>query len=98
MNEFEFVGDAVDVLLQELDAVVPGRAVHRPVLGIGLINADQHALLVLAHVGEPLEVHHHRQFVIQRCDLGDCIGQQVVVLERRERKVEPDHPPDLLRP
>ena len=49
MNELELAGDAVDVLLQELDAVVPRRAVHRPVLGIGLIDADQHALLVLAH-------------------------------------------------
>ena len=98
MNEFELVGDAVDVLLQELDAVIPWRAVHRPVLGIGLIDADQHALLILAHVGEPLEVHDHRQFGLERRDFGNCLRQEVVMLERREGKIEPDHPPDLLRP
>ena len=98
VNEFEFVGDPVDVLLQKLDAIVPRRAVNRPVLRTGFVDADQHALLVLAHVGEPLEVHHHRQFGLRRCDLGDRLGQKVVMLEGRQGEVEPDHPSDLLRP
>ena len=98
VNEFEFAGDAVDVLGQKLDPIIPGRAVHRPVLGLGLVDADQDAFLVLAHVGEPLEVHDHRQFDLESRDFGDCLGQEIVMLQWRERKVEPDHPPDLLRP
>src|ERR1700727_1502294 len=61
VNELELSGNAVDVLLQEFDAVIPGRPVHRPVLGLGFVDADQHPLLVLAHIGEPLEVHDHWQ-------------------------------------
>ena len=98
VDELELAGDPVDILLQKLDAIIPGRAVDRPVLGLRLVDADQHALLVLAHVGEPLEVHDHRQFGFQRGDLGDRLGQEVMMLERRQREVEPDHPADLLRP
>ena len=64
VDEFEFLGDALDILLKKLDAVVPGRAVHRPVLRAGLVDADQHALLVLPHVGEALEVDDDRHFLV----------------------------------
>src|SRR5207247_622121 len=52
VDEFELVGDAIDVFLQELDSIVPWSAVHRPMLRMRLIDADQHPLLVLAHIGE----------------------------------------------
>ena len=71
VNELELIGDTIDVLWQELDPVIPRRAVHRPVLRLGLIDADQHALLILAHVGEPFEVHDHRQFGLEGSNLGD---------------------------
>ena len=67
-------------------------------LRIRLVDPDQHALLVLTHVGVALEVDDHGHFRLQRSDFGDRFRQKVVVLEGRHRKVEPDHAAELLGP
>ena len=63
-----------------------------------LVYADQHALLILAHVGEAFEIDHHRQFALERRDLGNRLGDEIMVLDRRERQIEPGHAPHLLGP
>ena len=98
VDELELARDAVDVFLQKLHAVVPRRALHGPVLRVGLIDAYQHALLVLAHIGIALEVDDHRHFGLQRCDLGNRLGDKVVVFERRDRQLESHHAAHLLGP
>ena len=97
-GHLEFAGDAIDLLRNQVEAVLPRRPVDVPVLVIDLVDADQHALLVLSDVGEPLEVHRHRHLEVERRDFGDGLGHEVVVLERRQRKVESHHPPHLLGP
>ncbi len=65
---------------------------------VDLVDADQHALLVLPHIGEALEVDGHRHLEIGGGHFGDRIGDKIVVLERRQRQFDPGHPADLLGP
>ena len=64
----------------------------------GLVDAEQHPLPLLAHVGAALEIDAEGQLALQRRDLRDGLGDQVVVLQRGHRQVDPDHPPALLGP
>ena len=95
---FQLVGNAIDILLQKFDAVFPGSAVNLPMLVIDLVDADQYALLVLAHVGESLQVHGHGDLEIQRRHLGYGLGDKIVMAQGRERQVQADHASDLLGP
>jgi hypothetical protein len=94
----ELVGDAVGILLDKLEAVVPGRPVHVPVLVVALVDAEQHTLLLLPEIGEAFEVDDQRQFAVERRDLGDRLGDEVVVFHRRDRQVDTRHEADLLGP
>ena len=96
--ERQLVGDTVGVLLDQLDAVVPRRAIHVPVLVVDLVDAEQQALLLLAHIGETLEVDDQRQFAVERLDLWQRLGDEIVVLHRRYGKLDARHPADLLGP
>src|SRR4029079_2409934 len=69
-----------------------------PVLVIGLVNPDEHALLVLPGIGVAVEIDHHRNLEIEGRDLRHALGDEIVMLERRYWQVEPDHATDLLRP
>ena len=63
-----------------------------------LVDPDQHPVEFLTHVGEPLQVDHHRHLEVERRDLGDRLGNQIVMLHRRDGKLHPRHPPHLLGP
>ena len=67
-------------------------------LVVNLVDANQHALLILAHVGETFQIHHHRQFMVKCSHFWDIVGQQVVMLQRGERQIQADHAPDLFGP
>ena len=75
----QLVFNTVDILVQKLDAIIPGRAIHHPVLVVDFIDAKQHALLVLTHIGKALKINDKRQFMIQRCHFRNGLGQQIVV-------------------
>ena len=90
--------DPVGLFLEQLHPVVPGRAVHRPVFVVDLVDAQQDALLVLPQVGEPLEVHGHGDLALHLLQLRDPVGDEVVMLQRRDRQLDPRHPPHLFRP
>ena len=96
VDQFQLARNAIDVLLQELDPIVPRRSVHRPVLGVGLINSHQHALLVLAHVGKAFEVNDHRHFRRQRRDLRDRLGDEIMVFEGETGNSRPTIRPTCL--
>ena len=95
-------GDPVEVRLQQLVAEVPGRGFRRPWLAGLLVGAEQHAAALLPRVdlaGQVEDADHlaPRGRVELRHRL-DRLGQQVHVLHREQRQLEPDHPPDLARP
>ena len=97
-RHLQLVGNAVGILLNQFDAVVPGGAVDVPVLVVDLVNTHQNAVLVLAHVGESFEINGHGQFKIHRLDFGNGVGHQVVVLQRRQRQIKPHHAAHLFGP
>ena len=67
-------------------------------LVVDFVDAHEDALLILAHVGEAFEVHGHGHFEVERFDLGDRLGQEVVVGEGGDRQVEAHHAAALLGP
>ena len=67
-------------------------------LVVNLIDTNQHALLILAHVGEAFQIDHHRQLMVKCSHLWDIVGQQVVMLQRGEWQIQTDHAPDLFGP
>ena len=90
--------DPVGILLDQVETVVPGRAVDIPVPVVDLVDADQHAVLVLAQIGEAFQIDRHWHFEIERFELRDRFGYQIVVRQRRNRQFQADHPADLLGP
>ena len=82
IDELQFLGDAIDVLLKQLYPEIPGRPVHFPVLRTRLVDADQHPLLVLAHVGEALEIDDDGQLLFPLGDLGNQLRDEIMVLDR----------------
>jgi hypothetical protein len=65
---------------------------------VDLVDAQQHALLVLPQVGEAFEVHGHRHFEVDLLQLRDRVGDQVMVLQRRNGQLDPRHAAHLLGP
>ena len=94
----QFVFDPVGLFLEQLHPVIPGRAVHRPVLMLDLVDAQKHALLVLPQIGEALKVDRHRHLEVDLFQHRDRVRHKVMMLERRDRQFHPRHAPHLLRP
>ena len=69
----QFALDAVGIFLLQLKAIFPGGAIHHPMVVVDFVNAQQNAFLVLAHIGEALEIDDQRQFVVKGGHLGDCV-------------------------
>ena len=94
----QFFFDAVRVLLEQLHSVVPRRAVHRPMFVVNFVDPQQQTLLVLSHIGEPFQIHGHRNFKIQCFEFGDRVRDQIVVFQRRNRQFDACHPTQLFGP
>ena len=90
--------NSVGIFLLQLKAVFPRGTVHHPVLVIDLIDAQQDALLVLPHVGKALQINGHGHLEIKLLQLRDRVRDQIVMIERRERQLNPCHAPHLLGP
>ena len=100
--DFERGRDAVDVGLEQLVAEVPGRLVLRPRPACLLVGAHQHAAALLAEIELAVEVHDV-QHLPARClvdlrHLGHVLGEEVHVLHREHRELEPGHAPHFPRP
>ena len=79
-------GDAVDVVGQEFHAKVVRRTVNGPVDTVALIAPDQHAAAFLAQVEFAVLVAGQRDFAVQSGDLGDVVGDDILVLHGNERQ------------
>ena len=90
--------DTVGIFLLQFKPVFPRRAIHHPVLMVDLVDAKQHALLVLPQIGEPFQIDGHRDFEVQIFELRDRVGYQVVVIEGRHGQFNPRHAAHLLCP
>ncbi len=97
-RDLERAPDPVDVVGQQLVREILRRAVDRPMLAAMLVGADQQALAFLPQVGFAVEVDAHRDFALERRDRRDVVGDDILVLHRHDRQLDPRHAPDLARP
>ena len=80
---------------------IPRRAVHRPRLAGLFVKADAKAPAFLAQVAFAARVHHMGEFAARFQDvhdLGDVIGDKILVGHRQKRQVNPRHRADFARP
>ena len=91
--------DALEVVLEQLVPELPGRLPLRPWHAGALVGADQHAAAaLLAHVDFAVEVDDVQHLLFGDRNLGHVLGDQVLVLHREHRQLEPRHAADLARP
>ena len=94
--------DAVDVLREELVAEIPWSLVHRPRHARLLVRPHEHAAPLLPQIELAVEVddvdHLLARRLVDRRDLRHVLGDEVHVLHREHRELEPDHAPHLARP
>ena len=88
----------VDVGRQQLGVERPVDPVERPGLGVvGLVGADDQPVLLLAVVAGGVRVADHRRLPLQRGDLGEVLGHQILVDHVDDGNLEPDHRAHLRR-
>ena len=96
--DFEAGGDAVEVVGQQLVAEIPRRLALRPRHAVALVGAHQHALAFLAHVDLAVEIDDMQHLGRRGGDLGNVVGDDVLVLHGEQRQLEPDHAAAFARP
>ncbi len=60
------------------------------------IDADQHALLFLAHVEGVAGAAHHRYSILAVRQVRHVISDEIHMLHRNDRIADPDHPAHLV--
>jgi hypothetical protein len=83
--------DAFEVFVQQFVAEVHRRTVLGPVTSVLFIGAHEQPLPFLAQVVLAVAVGDQRQAIIERLDLGNCLGHEILVLERHQRQFYPCH-------
>ena len=96
LGEVEAFFEHVEVLAGQVEVQVPVDAVDAVGPGSGhLVRPDEQTVDLLAVVARGTGIAHHRQFEIEGFDLGYRLGHQVLVDDRHDRNVEPDHGAEL---
>ena len=93
--------DLVELLVQQLVAKVPRCAVNRPRLARLFIKPDAHASTFLAQVELTTRIHHMGEFAasFQNVhDLGDIVGDDILVRHGQQRQINACHSPHFARP
>ena len=67
-------------------------------LAVLLVGADEHAPALLTHVELAAEIDDVQHLFLRLRDLGELVGDDVLVLHRREGVDDAGHQPDLARP
>ncbi len=87
--------EAVEIGRQEIGVEARRHAMHRPGRRALLVGAEDEAAALLAHVPARIGVTQHGMLGIARLapfgDRRDLVGDDVLVLDRDGRDVEPDH-------
>ena len=69
-----------------------------PWLRVALEGADEQSAYLLSNIEGGIRVTKHRQLDLERAELVELLGDEIVVLEGHDRKIDPDHAADLLCP
>ena len=92
LEPVEIVGEQLPAELGRRLLAVPGEA------AVPFVGPEQQPGAFLAQVPGDVRVAHDRQRTTVLRDLGDRRGDQILVLHRDHRQVQPGHAPDLARP
>ncbi len=84
--------DPVELLGEQGPAEVPVRPLDHPVARMLFVDAQQDAAALLLEVGEALEIGDGGHVALDRRDLRDLVGHEVVVGHRHERVIDAHHP------
>ena len=87
-----------ELRFEQFVAEIHRRAVHRPRRTDRFVGAEQQALAFLAEVDVALVIDTGRQLLVARGDLGNGLGDQVMVLHRLHRQVQAGQMADFARP
>ena len=95
----ERLGQPLEVGWQKLGlAVVPGCSLDRPRRGRCLVHAEEHAAPLLTQVHLAVQIHHYRELPRRVHELGQILGDQIVMLHGHEGEFDAHHVPDLASP
>ncbi len=86
------------ILLEQLLAEGPGRAIDAPGLAGALVEADAEAAALLAQVGLATRIHDMRELLPARHNFGDVVRDEVLVSHGQQRQVDAGHGGDLTCP
>ena len=75
-----------------------GRPLHRPQLAALLVHADDEPAALLAQIALPGGIHAVGQLGVALVDLGEIVGDEVLVLHRVARQIDARHFAHLPRP
>ena len=81
--------DPLQIVGEQLVGEVERRALLGPELHVALIGADQQALALLAQVIFAVAVADRGQAAVERVDLGDGLGDEILVFRGLQRQVDP---------
>ena len=91
-RQFETLGDVVDVGRREIEVESPVDPVDAVDLGVGhLIGPDQQPVDLAAVVAARPGISGHRRFEAETAHRLERLGDDVLVDDRDDRHVEPDH-------
>ena len=96
LGEAKALFEHIEVLAGQMEVQVPVDAVDAVGPGAGhLVRPNEQAIDLLAVVARGAGIAHHWQFEIEGFDFGHGLGHQVLVDNRHDRNVEPDHGAEL---
>ena len=94
----DVVGDAIEIVGQQLVAELQRGAVDRPEAAVFLVGAAEQALALLAQVVALVAVVQQRDLLAQGLDLGDRLGDEILVFHGHQRQIDPGQLADLAAP
>ncbi len=97
-GSLEHLLEPVEIGLQEAAVEVFGNSFERPWLRVALEGADEQSASLGSNVEGGVRVTKHRQPALDRAELVELLGDEIVMLEGHDRDIDPDHAADLLRP
>jgi hypothetical protein len=95
---FEHRLQSLEIGRQQAGVEILGDAVERPGPGIALERAHEQTAGLLAHVERRVGIPEYWKLGLESGEGVDLLGDQVVVLERNDRKLDTDQTSDLPRP
>ena len=98
VGERDRVADLVEVIWQQFMTKIPGRTINCPGPAGLLVKPDTKAPAFLAKVTLPAGIHDVRVLRVTLVNLGNIIGDHILMFHGMQRQIDPRHGTDFSRP